>query len=174
MATSQFCYNRTASQLEEMNLPDSPGTAAFSGSRYPKQILLFQFRRGTKNVGLTIPRLYTRLWKAFMEDYETASPRICVNRRTPPCHILNFPDSVYKTEALRFSFPRNEYCLWLSTAVISGANIRKICHKWFSDKIFLLFRGHRNTSMPLSINIWHSRVCLIWLLLSSLNLRVPL
>ena len=32
MATSQFCYNRTASQLEEMNLPDSPGTAAFSGS----------------------------------------------------------------------------------------------------------------------------------------------
>ena len=46
-----------------------------------------------------------------MEDYETASPRKCVNRRTPSCHTLNFPDSVYKTEALRFSFPRNEYCL---------------------------------------------------------------
>ena len=34
-----------------------------------------------------------RLWNALQKDYETTSPRIHVNRRTPPCLLLNFPDS---------------------------------------------------------------------------------
>jgi len=46
---------------------------------------------GTKNVSLRIPSLCVQaLEMALRKDYETTSPRIYVNRRTPSCSIFEF------------------------------------------------------------------------------------
>jgi len=126
----------------------------------------------TRNVGLRIPRsLHSGSGKPHRKDHETTSPRIYVNRRTPSCSIFEFSRfectrqkrvasftikstaDARKARAVRKAAPlRNN---------IPAAKVRRNSELFSIYGKNVLFCSYIYTSMPFSINIWHSRVILI-------------
>ncbi len=62
----------------------------------------------TKNVGYHPTSLNLGSGKTLHTDYETTSPRISVNRRTPSCMLLNFPDSDSQDRSATLQFPLSD------------------------------------------------------------------
>ena len=74
-----------------------PSQATFS--------IILSFALGYKESELAYPKVFEYgSGKTSHKDHETTSPRIYVNRRTPSCMLLNFPDSTHKTEARQLRF----------------------------------------------------------------------
>lgn len=58
--------------------------------------------------GLAYPTIsILRLWNAVQKDYETTSPRIYVNRRTPSCLHYEFSRFEYTRQKRRFVFNKS-------------------------------------------------------------------
>ena len=84
--------------------------ATFTGGYYPSKIFL--------KLTICLSGTYTKTWACVSQslkiwvperpphtDNETTSPRIYVNRRTPSCMLMNFPDSDFqdRSASLRIS-----------------------------------------------------------------------
>ena len=115
-------------------------------------------------------------------DNETTSPRIYVNRRTPSCLLLNFPDSRVQDRSASLRFPirvlRVHVCKSSkngrdTSQLVLGAKIRNNYEINLLNIKILAFI-YMNTSMPFRPKIQHSRVWRIWLESSSLNFLMPL
>ena len=125
-----------------------------------------------KERGPAYPTISTlRFWKTLQKDHETTSPRIYVNRRTPSCLlILNFPDSSAQDRSASLQFPlrvlRVHVCKSSKKSRTSiqhflVAKVRRNSELFSIYGKNVLFCSYIYTSMPFSINIWHSRVILI-------------
>ena len=83
-----------------------PSQAVFILYKLFLGLALWLSSTGTKNVGLRIPSLCVQaLEMALRKDYETTSPRIYVNRRTPSCPILKFPVSNVQDRSATLQYP---------------------------------------------------------------------
>ena len=134
---------------------------------------VLSFRYHDKERGSSSHVFESRFRKDPASDYETTSPRIYVNRRTPSWMLLNFPDSDSQDRSATLQFPRNRLSRCATAQQNHGAKVVIFCHiVTRSAKILHFF--HKNTSIPLTMKMQHSRHCRIWLLSSSLNFRVPL